>query len=400
MVEGILVTPEKCKGCKLCIPACPFGAIVMVGKLAVINDSCTLCGACVGACKFNAINITVKREGPKIDLSLYKGIWIFAQQNDGIIDPVSFELLGKARELAKTLNERVCAILLGHNNIKDMAKELIEYGADKVYIFDHPNLQNYLTEPYAENISDLIEKNKPNIFLLGATTTGRDLAARIAAKVRTGLTADCTELSIDPEKNNLMQTRPAFGGNIMATIISPNFRPQMSTVRPKVFKKPLKDSNRKGEIIEVRAVISEKSLRTKLLEIIKSTENKVNLAEAEIIVSGGRGIGCAENFKYLEELANVIGGAVGASRATVDAGWISQFHQVGQTGKTVSPKVYIACGISGAIQHLAGMQSSDIIIAINKDPYAPIFSVATYGIVGDVLEILPAMIKTFKEHLG
>lgn len=399
-MEGIKVTPEKCKGCKLCVPACPYGAIEMHNRLAVINDKCILCGACVGACKFNAITIEVKKSVSETDLSLYKDVWVFAQQSEGIIDPVSFELLGKAKDLAMQLNENVCAVLLGNKNINENAKELIEYGADKVYVADDSLLLNYLTEPYAEIISNLIQEKKPNIFLLGATTVGRDLASRIAAKIRTGLTADCTELSIDPEKKILKQTRPAFGGNIMATIISPDFRPQMSTVRPKVFKKLLKDQNRKGQIIEIKAKISEKSLRTKLIEIIRSTEKKVNLSEAELIVSGGRGIGSAENFKIIESLADVIGGAVGASRATVDAGWISQYHQVGQTGKTVSPKLYIACGISGAIQHLAGMQSSDIIIAINKDPYAPIFGVATYGIVGDVLEIVPAMTKKFKELLS
>ncbi len=400
MPEGIIVTAEKCKGCKLCIPACPFGAIKMEGKLAVITDACTLCGACVGTCKFKAIEITVTKSAPKKDLSLYKGIWVFAEQHAGIIDSVSFELLNEARKLAKDLKEDVSAILLGSENIKENIKELIEYGADNVYVAQDASLSNYLTEPYSEIISDMIEKYKPEIFLLGATTTGRDLAARIAAKVYCGLTADCTGLDIDPEKKIIRQTRPAFGGNIMATIVAPNHRPQMSTVRPNVFKKAPKDPSRKGNVIEVKAKISEKALRVKILEIIRSTEKKVNLSEAEIIVSGGRGIGSADNFKLLQALADVLGGAVGASRATVDAGWISHFHQVGQTGKTVAPKVYIACGISGAIQHLAGMSSSDIIIAINKDPHAPIFNMATYGIVGDVLEVVPVMTKKFKELMG
>ncbi len=399
-MEGIRVIAEQCKGCKLCVPACPFGAIEMHGKLAVINDNCTLCGACVGTCKFKAIEITVTKTAPKKDLSAYKGVWVFAEQHHGEIDPVAYELLGEARKLGADLKEEVAAVLLGNENIKENTQSLIEHGADIVYVCKDATLSNYLTEPYAEVISNLIETYKPEIFLLGATTTGRDLAARLAVMVHAGLTADCTGLDIDPEKKIIRQTRPAFGGNIMATIVTPNHRPQMSTVRPKVFKKPERDAKRKGKVIEVKAKLSEKALRVKILDIIKSTEAKVNLAEAEIIVSGGRGIGCAENFSIIKALAETIGGAVGASRATVDAGWISHYHQVGQTGKTVSPKIYIACGISGAIQHLAGMSSSDIIIAINKDPYAPIFNVATFGIVGDVLEIVPAMTKKFKELIG
>lgn len=400
MVEGIKVIAEKCKGCKLCVPACPFGAIEIIDKQAIITDKCVLCGACVGACKFNAIVIEKREEAPKQDLSAYKGIWVFAEQHEGHVQPVAYELVAEGRKLAADLNEDVTAVLLGSGDLKVPAKELIAYGADKVIAVSDPHLKSYLTEPYTDVISALVEKYKPEIFLLGATTTGRDLASRIAARIRVGLTADCTALDIDPEKKIIRQTRPAFGGNIMATIISPNYRPQMSTVRPKVFKKLPKDASRKGEIIEEKAAITEKSLRARILEIVKSTEKKVNIAEAEIIVSGGRGIGCAENFKLIQELADTIGGAVGASRATVDAGWISQFHQVGQTGKTVSPKLYVACGISGAIQHLAGMSSSDIVIAINKDPYAPIFNVATYGIVGDVLEVVPALTKKFKELLG
>jgi len=401
MPAGIKVIPERCKGCKLCIPACPFGAIEVKGKLAVINDNCVLCGACVAPCKFNAIIIEPKKEtAPKQDLSAYKGIWVFAEQHEGRVMSVALELLAEARKLAGTLKEDVCAVLLGDDKIRESAKDLIACGADKVYIATDPLLKDYRTEPYTEVITDMIARYKPEIMLLGATTTGRDLASRIAARIRVGLTADCTGLEIDNEKKILRQTRPAFGGNIMATIISPNYRPQMATVRPKVFKKLPPDRSRKGEISEFKPVISQKSLRTKLIEIIQSTEQKVNLAEAEIIVSGGRGIGCPENFKLVQDLAETIGGAVGASRATVDAGWISQYHQVGQTGKTVSPKLYIACGISGAIQHLAGMSSSDIIVAINKDPYAPIFGVATYGIVGDVTEILPVMTKIFKELRG
>ena len=399
MVDGIKVLADKCKGCRLCLPACPFGAIEIVNKLAVINDNCVLCGACVGPCKFKAIVIERKQEEPKQDLSAYKGIWVFAEQHEGHLQSVGLELIAEARKLGHTLKEEVSAVLLGSDNIGTMAQELIEYGADKVYSVSDPMLKNYTTEPYTEVIVDLISRHRPEIVLLGASTTGRDLASRIAARIRVGLTADCTGLDIDPEKKILRQTRPAFGGNIMATIISPNYRPQMATVRPKVFKKQQRDPKRKGEIIEVKAAISEKSLRVKLLEIIKSTEKKVNLAEAEIIVSGGRGIQGPENFKLIQELADTIGAAVGASRATVDAGWISQFHQVGQTGKTVNPALYVACGISGAIQHLAGMRTSKVIVAINKDPEAPIFSKADYGIVGDIFKVVPAVTSAAKKLL-
>ncbi|MEK7375833.1 MAG: electron transfer flavoprotein subunit alpha, partial [Candidatus Margulisiibacteriota bacterium] len=319
MVEGIKVIAEKCKGCELCVPSCPYGAIEMHGKLAVINDKCVLCGACVGPCKFNAIIIVGApiRSGPSKDLSKFKGIWVFAEQHRGVVESVGLELIAEARKLARTLNEEAAAVLLGDSNIKASAQELISFGADKVYVSRDPKLKNYMTEPYSEVIVDLIKQYKPGIFLLGATTTGRDLASRIAARIRVGLTADCTGLDIDPEKLILRQTRPAFGGNIMATIVSPDFRPQMATVRPKVFKKLVPDTARKGQIIEFSPKISEKSMRVKLIEIIQSTEKKVNLAEAEIIVSGGRGLGSAENFKLVRDLADVIGGAVGASRAAV-----------------------------------------------------------------------------------
>jgi electron transfer flavoprotein alpha subunit len=261
-------------------------------------------------------------------------------------------------------------------------------------------LKDYKSLPYTRAIAEVLTKHKPEIFLLGATTMGRDLAARLAIRVGAGLTADCTGLSIDPEKKILRQTRPAFGGNIMATIISPNNRPQMATVRPKVFKKPGKEEGKKGELIKFTPVINEEDLVVKLVEIIKDESTKVNLAEAEIIVSGGRGLGEAKHFKLIEDLARELGGAVGASRATVDAGWISAHHQVGQTGKTVAPKLYIACGISGKIQHLVGMQSSDTIVAINKDPDAPIFKLASYGIVGDLFEYVPRLTNKLKELRG
>ncbi len=403
---SIKVYADKCTGCTLCVKACPLDAIEMKEregtkkKLAVIDlDKCTLCSACVSSCKFKAIEIKAEKES-SADLSHYKGVWVFAEQREGKIQSVAYELLGEAISLAKELKTDVSAVLCGGEAIEEEVAHLFAHGADKVYLLHHDELKDYKSLPYTRAIAELITKYKPEIFLLGATTMGRDLAARLAIRVGAGLTADCTGLSIDPEKKILQQTRPAFGGNIMATIIAPNNRPQMSTVRPKVFKKSDRKEGRKGELIKFSPVINPEDLIVKLIEIIKDESTKVNLAEAEIIVSGGRGIGEAKNFSLIEDLAKVLGGAVGASRATVDAGWISAHHQVGQTGKTVAPKLYIACGISGKIQHLVGMQSSDIIVAINKDPDAPIFKVATYGIVGDLFEYVPLLTKKLQEIRG
>ncbi len=396
----IQVIIEKCTGCTLCVKVCPFDAIRIMDKKAVIDlNKCNLCGACVDACKFKAIRLE-KPQGPKEkkDLSRYKGVWVFAEQKKGKVQSVVYELLGKARELAAVLATDVSAILIG-DRLEEEIQELIWRGADKVYVVEKRELANYLDEPYTNIIVELIKKHKPEIVLCGATSIGRSLISRVAIKIYCGLTADCTGLAIDPEKKLLLQTRPAFGGNIMATIISPNYRPQMATVRHKVFAESQSDMKRKGKVIRESFDGRLLESRTALLDIIEEVESTVNLAEADIIVSGGRGMAAPENFKLLEELAKVLGGAVGSSRAAVDAGWMPYSHQVGQTGRTVSPKIYIACGISGQIQHLVGMQSSKIIIAINKDPDAPIFKVATYGIVGDVFQILPLLTKKFKEVL-
>jgi electron transfer flavoprotein alpha subunit len=351
------------------------------------------------SCKFDAIEIKTEKESSS-DLSHYKGVWIFAEQREGKIQPVAYELLGEGRKLAEDLKTNLSAVLCGGEDIEEEVEHLFSYGADKVYLLHHDELKDYKSLPYTRAVSELLIKYKPEIFLLGATTMGRDLAARLAIRVGAGLTADCTGLAIDPEKKILLQTRPAFGGNIMATIISPNNRPQMATVRPKVFRKPDKQEGRSGELIKFNPAINPEDLVVKLIEVIKDESIKVNLAEAEIIVSGGRGLGEAKNFTLIKELAKALGGAVGASRATVDAGWISAHHQVGQTGKTVAPKLYVACGISGKIQHLVGMQSSDTIVAINKDPDAPIFKVATYGIVGDLFEYVPLLTKKLQEIRG
>ena len=320
-----------------------------------------------------------------------------AEQRHGRVADVSLELLGVGRRLADERGSELTAVLFGAT--EDEAAHLIHWGADRVLHADSPIFKYFNDDPYVELLSRLINQYKPEIVLTGATPVGRSFFPRVAARVKTGLTADCTSLEIDGEGGHLLQIRPAFGGNIMATILCPRHRPQMATVRPRVMKKGEFNEQRKGEIIKIDT--SELVSRTKVLESVKETSDaKVNLQEADIIVAGGRGIGGPEGFKMLEELATLLGGAVGASRAAVDEGWISYSHQVGQTGKTVCPKIYIACGISGAVQHLVGMQSSDVIIAINKNPEAPIFNVANIGIVGDVSEVVPELIKKVKEVKG
>ena len=396
----IQIIVEKCTGCTLCVKTCPFDAIRITDKKAVIDlNKCTLCGACVPACKFKAILLEktpLKCALP--DIKGYKGIWVFVEQKNGKVQSVSYELLGKAHELAKKLNCQVSGVLIG-NELGAQVDEVIWRGADNVYLVEAPEVANFQDEPYTNILVELVNKYKPEILLCGATAIGRSLISRVAIKIKAGLTADCTGLDIDPDKKILLQTRPAFGGNIMATIISPNYRPQMATVRHKVFQPIESDKKRKGKVIKESFDKSLYASRAKLLDIVEEIESLVNIAEADIIVSGGRGMGNKENFKILEELALAMGAAVGSSRAAVDSGWMPYSHQIGQTGRTVAPKIYIACGISGQIQHLVGMQSSKIIIAINKDPEAPIFKVATYGIVGDLFEIVPALTKKFKEAL-
>jgi electron transfer flavoprotein alpha subunit/NAD-dependent dihydropyrimidine dehydrogenase PreA subunit len=397
----LLIDADTCTGCESCIPACPFGALSMKEGIAVVDEKCTFCGACVDVCPVSAITLEKEEKAVTIDTSAYKDVWVFVEHEHGKVSNVSFELLGEGKKLADATGCKLCGILLGDKEAVDaFAKEAIAFGAEKVYVMESPLLKQYRNDPYAKAAVDLIRKYKPEIVLFGATTQGRDFAGTVATTLETGLTADCTGLDIDPETKYLKQTRPAFGGNIMATILDyPNYRPQMATVRPKVFPMPARDDSRKGEVIREPLPMTEEQIRTKVLEFIKGAET-VNLVDAEIIVAGGRGVGSPENFKVIRELAEVLGAAVGASRAAVDSGWISYEHQVGQTGRTVRPKIYIACGISGSIQHLAGMKTSDIIVAINKDPEAPIFKFATYGVVGDLFTAVPMLKEEFKKRLG
>ncbi len=392
-MDNIWVT-DKCNGCKLCIKQCPFTAIKLENNRAVILENCTLCGSCVRVCPLGAIKIK-KTEG-KRDLSAYSNVWVFGEQRNGKLHNVVYELIGEGRKLADKLNEDLCVILLGYQ-LTEQAKELTKYGVDKVYLIEDSELKLYNDEYYTAAMTELIKNFKPSIFLLGATATGRSLGPRVAARIKTGLTADCTGLDIDDKENILLQTRPAFGGNIMATIVCKEHRPQMATVRPGVMKPAVKENDYKGEIINYNFDIDKIDLKTRVKEVVEEMEEGINISEADIIVSGGRGVGSAEDFKIIRELADVLDGAVGASRAAVDSGWIDHDHQVGQTGTTVSPQIYIACGISGAVQHLVGMKSSDIIIAINKDREAPIFNYATYGLIGDLHEIVPLLIEQIKD---
>lgn len=399
--EQIVILKHKCGLCRLCLKSCPYDAISIIdGNLGINLDKCTICRVCVNTCKFGAIEV-VEKVGFNsiIGVNEAQGVWIFAEQKKGLIQPVVFELLSKAGELAKDLKTEVVCILLGGGNIKSQADELIKRGADKVILAADEKLKNYQDETYAAVFSFLIKKYKPEIVLCGATFIGRSLIPRIAIKLKTGLTADCTGLAVDKEKNLLLQTRPAFGGNIMATIICPNHRPQMSTVRHKVMPEALPDINKKGKLLIEEIPAEMFTTRTFLREIIEEVETAVNISEADIIVSGGRGLQKKENFKLIEDLAKTLGSAIGASRAVVDEGWMPYSHQVGQTGRTVCPKIYFAIGISGQIQHLAGMQSSNIIVAINKDIDAPIFKVATYGIIADLFEVVPVLTAEFKKVL-
>ena len=391
---GLNLDKEKCTGCGSCESACPFGLISIVDDKASIKmEGCNLCGACQDACPTEAIKVEKQMSASPDNSAEYHGVWVFAEQRNGEIKGVGYELLSKGRELADNLKTELCAVCFGHY-IKG-TEQLTACGADKVYLIDDPAFANQTEDAYVAELVRLIKLHKPEIVLAGATPFGRSFFPRVASILKTGLTADCTGLDIDTEKKILRQTRPTFGGNVMATIICPTRRPQMSTVRPRVFKKKLLPAH-SGQIIKVDFDKAAVSAKTKLLNFVADLSEKVSLEDADIIVSGGRGLGKPENFQLIRELASAMGAAVGSSRACVDEGWIPYSHQVGQTGKTVCPKLYIAVGISGAVQHLAGMQTSDVIVAINDDPNAPIFQIATYGIVGDLFKIVPLLTEQLK----
>ncbi len=393
---GLKIIIEKCVGCELCISSCPFDALEMVDDKAVVLESCTFCGLCVESCEYGAIELPVRDISKAGKDDSHRGVWVFIQSGGESVHHVSLELVGEGKKLADILGTELSCMVL-RDTVKGLTDQLSYYDIDRIYAVEHPVLKHYRTLPFVKTSASLIREYKPEIVLIGATSTGRDFAGSLATELKTGLTADCTDLGIEVETRSLLQTRPAFGGNIMATIKSSDHRPQMATVRPKVFPMPPKREKCSVDVVMFENSISEEDQKTKILEWIPEKEG-VNLADANIIVSGGRGLGNPENFSMLHELAELLGGAVGASRAVVDEGWIDYSHQVGQTGRTVRPNVYIACGISGAVQHLAGMKTSDVIIAVNKDPDAPIFSVANYGFVGDIHEIIPKIIVKLKKE--
>jgi len=406
MMIEVTIERELCIGCAICVQQCPEGyelddeliAVVISTRAPGIMET-------EEACPVGAIKITgepdeipvAEKVVPAVMVDESSDVWVFAEQREGKLAKVALQLLGRARDLADLNKQKVVAVLIGHN-ITNLAKELIGYQADTVYVADDERLKDYQTLPYTTIITDLIKKYKPNIFLYGATFIGRDLAPRIAQRVNTGLTADCTKLTLEEDTGLLDQTRPAFGGNIMATIQTPDHRPQMATVRPGIMKVKEYDVGRSGEIFSVAPDLGQDDLIAKILEVAKDTKQKVNLEEAKIIISGGRGVGSKEGFGILEELAELLGGEVGGSRVAVESGFIEQDHQVGQTGKTVAPELYIACGISGSIQHRAGMSTAKIIVAINKDPDAQILTVSDYAIVGDLHEVVPLITRELKKR--
>lgn len=446
---SVVVENSKCVGCSACVVECPEEAFDLVNGIAVVDpNKCNECEKCIEVCPSEALFMpnkpaaaapvatpapapavaqtpdggsklafnkdeplpesvqdyakTQEKPAPKPKRlaggDVWSGVWVYIEYGHGEIAPVSWELLGEGRKLADELGCELCGVVTGHQ-LDAVIPEAFVYGAEKVYVIDDPVYADYRTEPYADALSHLVTKYQPEIVLMGATATGRDISGAVATRLQTGLTADCTVLGIDPNTGFLQQTRPAFGGNIMATILCKTRRPQMATVRPRVMAMPERVEGRQGEVIREEYVIADSDVKTKVLEFIKGDARSIFLDKAEIIVSVGLGVGSKKNMAMIEELADALGATIAGSRGAVESGWLSHEHQVGQTGTTVRPKVYIAIGISGAIQHLVGMETSDCIIAINNDPEASIFRVATYGIVGDLFEVVPAMTAEFKQRL-
>jgi len=392
---SIIIDSDLCEGCGACVTSCPYGGVEIIDDIAVFTEDCILCGVCIESCPVDAITLVRAEPIETVDKAQYKGVWVIAEHYKNEIHKVAFQLLGKGRELSNALNVNLTLVILG-DKFDDKLEEIGEYGADEVIYVKSAILKDYYSDLYVNTLTDLITEYEPEIILIGATPTGRDFAPRVAKRLNVGLTADCTGLDIEEETGNLMQTRPTFGGNIMATIRTPMSRPQMSTVRPGIFKANL-TAKKKVKITKIEKQFEEKDSVSKIIKIIAKQKENINLEDAEIIVTGGRGVGSKEGFKLLEKLADILGAELGGSRVAVELNWLNEDRQVGQTGKTVSPKIYIACGVSGAIQHLVGMQNSEIIVAINKERHAPIFHVAHYGIVGDLHKVVPALIEEIKK---
>jgi electron transfer flavoprotein alpha subunit/NAD-dependent dihydropyrimidine dehydrogenase PreA subunit len=393
---AIVIDGELCNGCGRCIKVCPYGGVELREGKAVLTERCTICGACIEACKVEAIRSDIKeREIP--DFSDYKGVWVFAEQRDGVISRVTFELLGLGQRLAGELNQELSAVLLGHE-VSHLTEELEEFGAQNIYLAQHKFLAYYQTNPYAKVLSGIISEHKPCIFLIGASTMGRDLAPRVSMRLNLGLTADCTELAVDPNDGSLLQTRPAFGGDVMATIKTPYTRPQMATVRPGVMEAKKKDDAGQCRLVEKKVRLSDKERLTEILEAVREKKSGVNLCGAKVIVAGGRGVGSKQGLECIFSLAEALDGEVAGTRMVIEEGWLSAERQVGQTGQTVRPELYIACGISGAIQHRAGMLGSRYVVAINSDERAPIFEVADWGIIGNLHEIVPSLASALRQR--
>ena len=422
MPNEIFILKERCTGCGSCVKVCPVNCISMSDrakeegvrwkKLAVIDvNKCVFCNACVEDCDrlfektkakipnpemFHAIVMHKEEVKVDIDTASYKGVWCYAEQRHGKIMPTIYELITVGMQMAKDLNEELSCVLIGHN-VKQYAQDLIDHGADKVYVLDNPIFEHFLDEVYTIALTELIKKEKPNKLLMPASIIGRSFSSRVAISAHTGITADATEFAINPKTRMMHATRPSFGGNLMATILCEKHRPEMATVRPMSFPRAPQVSGKQGKILNVKIDPTQWNIRTKFVRFDEEKNDSIDISGAEKIVSGGRGLGKPEGFKLIEELAKEMGAAVGASRPTVDAGWIPYRHQVGLTGRAVRPKLYVACGISGQIQHLAGMSSSEVIVAINKDPEAPIMKMATLSVEGDLYELIPLIIQELKK---
>jgi len=394
---SIVIDEELCTGCASCMDSCMYDAIELKNNIAtVLKDNCTLCRACIETCPEEAISLKIEDvKVQKVDISQFKGVWVIAEHYQKKIQNVSLQLLNKGRQLADLLQVNLSFVILG-SDFDNKLEELSLYGMDEIIYIKSPILKDYYSDLYTKVISELVLENKPEIILIGATPSGRDFAPRVAKRLNAGLTADCTGLEIDLETRNLLQTRPTYGGSIMATIRTPSSRPQMATVRAGIFNMPEK-MKRKVNISKINYEFEEKDSVSKIVKVISKTKTSVNLEDAKIIVAGGRGVGSRDGFRVIEELAKVLDAELGGSRITVELNWLEPDRQIGQTGKTVAPKLYIACGISGAIQHIVGMQNSEIVVAINKDSNAPIFNWAHYGIVGDLHEIIPVLIEEIKK---